>query len=341
MYKIKNTERNNEKASDFETYSLLYLLGIRSDRDQIDLVLVDCFNDVTGSDDAVSRLWDVQSKGHKSNTPLQIGEHLITLYENYLTDFPFEHLILFLETVASIHVRDSSLLIFGISNFTDESQEKVKEGLLREFARRNSILVSEISTDKVDSFIESVDFVLCTKDKIKNIKNLIEFKNKDVRSDDFFIEIFNEIRGMQSSLKNKNVENLSINTPPDILSCRKHITRNQIVTLLVNRLVGIELFSNHGIPIDFIPFVDGMDREDIRDLVQNCVAAICRTFFDKNNKINVWRFLEAAIKPLMKDSTLGIEEVVGQISEQTLRSVPTLDNTSTRFLVARIKDGLQ
>jgi len=341
MYKIKNTERNNEKASDFETFSMLYLLGIRSDRDQIDLVLVDCFNDVTGSDDVVSRLWDVQSKGHKSNTPLKIGEHLITLYENYLTAFPFKHLILFLETVASIHVLDSNLVIFGIRNFTDESQDKVKEGLLREFARRNSILVSEIPTDKVDSFLESVEFVLCTKDKIQNIKNLIDFKNKDVRGDDFFIEIFNEIRGLQSKLKNTNVEYSVLNAPSDVLSFRKYITRNQIVTLLVNRLVGIELFSNHGIPIDFIPYVEGMDREDIKDLIQNCVAAICRTFFDKNNKVNVWRFLEATIKFLMKDSTLGVEEVVGQIPEQALRSVPTLDSTSTRFLVARIKDGLQ
>ena len=341
MYKIKNTERNNEKASDFETFSMLYLLGIRSDRDQIDLVLVDCFNDVTGSDNAVSRLWDVQSKGHKSNTPLQIGEYLVTLYENFLSDFPFKHLILFLETVADIHILDSSLQVFGIANFTDGSRRKVEEGLVREYARRSSISLSQASTEKVGAFLGGVDFVVCTKDKIANIKNLIEFKNKDVRDSDFFIEIFNEIRGMQSKLKSTNVESSELNYPTDVLSFKKHITRNQIITLLVNRLVGIELFSNHGIPIDFVPYVAGMDREDTKDITQGCVASICRTFFDKNNKVNIWRFLEAAIKVVMKDTALGVEEIAGQIPEQTLKNVPTLDPTSVKFLIARIKDGLQ
>lgn len=341
MYKIKNTERNNEKASDFETFSMLYLLGIRNDKDQIDLVLVDCFNDVTGSDDAVSRLWDVQSKAHKSNTPLQIGEHLVTLYENFLSDFPFKHLILFLETVAEIHVTDSNLGVFGIGNFSVKSRGKINEGLVREYTRRNSILPSEVSTLKVETFLGGVDFVVCTKDKVTNIKNLIEFKNKDVRDSAFFVEIFNDIRGMQSNLKNTNVESSELNNPTDVLSFRKHITRNKITTLLVNRLVGIELFSNHGIPIDFIPFVAGMDREDTKDLTQGCVAAICRTFFDKNNKVNIWHFLEAAIKVVMKDRTFGVEDIAGQIPELTIKNVPTLDSTSIRFLIARIKDGLQ
>ena len=110
MYTIKNTEKNNEKASDYETFSLLYLLGVRSDKNDIDLVLIDCFNDVTGTDENVSRLWDVQSKGHKSNTPLKVGEHLVTLYANYLSEFPFSFLILFLEIVDSIHVIDDNIV---------------------------------------------------------------------------------------------------------------------------------------------------------------------------------------------------------------------------------------
>jgi hypothetical protein len=128
---------------------------------------------------------------------------------------------------------------------------------------------------------------------------------------------------MQSKLKNTNVESSELNNPTDVLSFRKHITRNQIITLLVNRLVGIELFSNQGIPIDFIPFVVGMDREDTKDLIQSCVAAICRTFFDKNNKVNIWRFLEATIKVVMKDSTFSVDDIAGQIPEQTLKNVPT------------------
>ncbi len=189
--------------------------------------------------------------------------------------------------------------------------------------------------------LASVDFVVCTKDKISNIKNLIEFKNKDIRDNDFFIEIFNEIRGMQSKLKSTNVENSELTHPPEVLFFKKHITRSQIITLLVNRLVGVELFSNHGIPLDFIPYLADMDREDRKDLTQNCVSAICRTFFDKNNKVNIWRFLEATIKATMKDVSVSVEEIAAQIPDATLKNVPTLDQTSVMFLVARIKDGLQ
>ncbi len=44
-YTFKNTEINNKKASDFETKSLLYLIG---NKKEIEYVTFDCFNDVSG-----------------------------------------------------------------------------------------------------------------------------------------------------------------------------------------------------------------------------------------------------------------------------------------------------
>jgi hypothetical protein len=341
MYRIKNTERNSEKASDFETFSMLYLFGVREDRDKIDLVLIDCFNDVTGSDDKVSYLWDVQSKGHKRNTPLQIGKHLLTLYENFLSKFPFRHLILFLETAGDHVLLDVNLQVFGIENFTKDGRKKIRDGLVGEYSRRNSVPASQVPSEEVDSFLSNVDFVVCAKDKVKNIKNLIEFRNRDIRSNDFFVEIFNEIRGMQSKLKNTNVEDAVLHTPCDVLNFKKHISRNQVVALLVNRLVGVELFSNHGIPVDFLPYVTELDREDIKDLMLQCTSAICRTFFDKNNKVSIWLLLEEIISIVVRDASLSIEDVLGRVDKSILMAVPTLDQMSALLLIARIKDGLE
>ena len=39
MYKFLYTERNNEKATEFETKSLLYLLSMREDSNEIDTFL--------------------------------------------------------------------------------------------------------------------------------------------------------------------------------------------------------------------------------------------------------------------------------------------------------------
>ena len=45
-YIFKNTEINNEKASVFETKSLLYLIGKRNDSKEIEYVTFDCFNGI-------------------------------------------------------------------------------------------------------------------------------------------------------------------------------------------------------------------------------------------------------------------------------------------------------
>ncbi len=340
MFKIRNTERNNEKASDYETFSMLYLLGIRNDRDEIDLVLVDCFNDITGADEKVSKLWAIQSKGYKTNSPLKIGEHLATLYQNFLTDFPFANLILFLETVESQYVNDNRRNVFRFSNFTIQSKNKIRQGLLREYSRREIINIEDINEQSVTRFLDKVDFAICTKNKADHVKNLIAFKNKELRDEAFFIEIFNEIRSMQSVLKNTNVENTILLNPIDALAFNKHIYRNQIVTLLINRLVGIELFNNVSVPIDFVKYVQNENREDVKDIVQACNSSLCRTFFNKSNKVHIWRFLEITIKSILKNPQATVENILQEIPVDLRKKVNTLDEVGIKFFIARVKDGL-
>lgn len=62
MYKFKTSEQNNDKATEFETKSLLYLLTKIKERGTVDLFIIDCFNDVTGVTEHYSDSWDIQSK---------------------------------------------------------------------------------------------------------------------------------------------------------------------------------------------------------------------------------------------------------------------------------------
>ncbi|MEI8636778.1 hypothetical protein [Vibrio coralliilyticus] len=116
MYTFKNTEINNKKASDFETKSMLYLLGMREDSESIELITVDCFNDVTGIDSQFSKLWDVQSKNHSSLPPSKIGESLYTLYTNYVSNFDFYQYILFIPKLKKEYLIDDSKNIYGYNN---------------------------------------------------------------------------------------------------------------------------------------------------------------------------------------------------------------------------------
>ena len=62
VYRFETTEQNNQKANDYETKALLYLLSFRKDSKQIEVFAIDCFNDVTGCNKLYDKLWDVQSK---------------------------------------------------------------------------------------------------------------------------------------------------------------------------------------------------------------------------------------------------------------------------------------
>ena len=95
MYRIKTSERNNDKATEYETKSLLYLLTKIKGHKKIDIFIIDCFNDVTGAKSDFTESWDVQSKGVASLSPKTIGTALYTLFANYVSDIDFTHYLLF------------------------------------------------------------------------------------------------------------------------------------------------------------------------------------------------------------------------------------------------------
>lgn len=191
MYKFCSTERNNGKANEYETKAMLYLLSYRKDSDEIDTFLVDCFNDVTGTNIGVTKLWDVQSKNVKSLYPTTIGVALITLFQNYISNIGFEHYILFMPKLKEMYLQDETLTTYTINNFLNKHRGKVSEGLKKEYLRRNSKDANQIEIEK---FLKMVHFVVASEDKVEYIKNIIKFKNIITIEDKFFVCIFNEIR---------------------------------------------------------------------------------------------------------------------------------------------------
>lgn len=78
MYKFKTSEQNNDKATEFETKSLLYLVTKIKGHRGISLFIIDCFNDVIGVFEDYSDSWDIQSKNVASLTPRTIGKALLS-----------------------------------------------------------------------------------------------------------------------------------------------------------------------------------------------------------------------------------------------------------------------
>ncbi len=111
VYVFDTSEATTSSGNRAETKSLLHLLCFDEDKDDIDAFAIDCFNDVTGMNNFSTHLYDVQSKATKKTSPKEIGRDLVTLFKNYISEFPhyFKSYTLFVDGVSSTVLTDKTL----------------------------------------------------------------------------------------------------------------------------------------------------------------------------------------------------------------------------------------
>ncbi|MFA6897481.1 MAG: hypothetical protein WCQ96_04325 [Patescibacteria group bacterium] len=336
IYTFTNTERNNKKATEFETKSLLYLVGFRKDRDQVDLFTIDCFNDVTGIDKSYNKLWDIQSKNYSKFYPKQIGEFLFTLYKNHISGFSFCCLILFVPKLNKEYLIQESLDEFGIDNFQEETKLKIKDGLIDKV--KNNI--GRVNKKDVESFFKKIIFVQDSKDISDYIKRITKFKDRKIRDNDFYQNIFEEIRNVQSSKKNSCIENEQIEKIEDVLKFNRHLFKKEIYTLIINRILGCDVFEYKSIPISFKNETDDLDTEATKDLIQDCKANLARAFFNKNSNPEFWKVLEFVINQFDIDPKADIYKVHSELERNINIKSRHLDRISLLFIISIIKDHI-
>ena len=287
MYQFTTTERNNEKASEYETKAMLYLFGCRKDSKNMDVFIIDCFNDVSGANRDVNRLWDVQSKGVKSLNPKKIGEALVTLFQNYCSDIEFEHYILFMPKLKEMYLNNEDRTYFQIDNFKLQYIDKIKQGLKSEYERRNSLEPQE--TD-LDNFLQMVEFVIAEEQKQGYIKRITSFRSSLRLEEAFYDALFEDIRNQQTILKTKNIDGYQIMNAVEVLQYEKLLWKKEIDELVINRILGMDLFNSRQVPNSFIDEIALLDAEERKDVIQECQSDIARLLFDKNGRHIFWRF---------------------------------------------------
>ncbi len=336
MYQFKNTEINNKKASEFETKSLLYLIGMRSDSDEIDVITVDCFNDVTGANQGFTKLWDVQSKNHKSLPPSKIGESLVTLYDNFISTIDFTSYILFIPKLKRDYLVNPALNVYGYENINTKQQGGIKKKLIDKINGGKQSGRPPLLTE----FLSKVTFIEDNKKISTYVKRITKFRNKRIISDDLYESIFNEVRDVQTALKNSHIENRSISHPIEVLDFKRHITKKEISTLLISRLVGVELFSFSAVPFPFLAEIKELDMESAKDLVQECNENLSRAFFDKNGCRNFWKvseFIFVHIRSNLKDN---LYEVYDALCSSINITTNYLTRDTVLFMISLVMTGL-
>lgn len=310
---------------------------MRADRDEIENLTIDCFNDVTGANENCSKLWDVQSKNHKNLPPSKIGGSLLTLYDNFISDFNFSSYILFVPKLNRDYLIDTSSNVYGYDNINDKQKQGIEKKLLDKIA-----IKGDGKPPLFDDFLNHITFVEDNKKISTYIKSIACFKNKKLVSEELYLSIFNEIRDAQTALKNSYIENETIIEPREVLKYQRHITKRKINTLLISRLVGVEIFEAFGfVPIPFLPVVEKLDAESTKDLLQECKENLSKAFFDKNGCLNFWRVSEFIIQYVRANLNDNIHQVYQALLSSTKIKTSYLTEETVLYMISLVKTGIE
>lgn len=338
-YTFKNTEINNKKASDFETKSLLYLIGKRKDSKDVEYIAFDCFNDVSGINKMSNKIWDIQSKNEKSLNPKKIGKYFFTLFDNYISSFDFKEFIFFCPVLNENYKIDENKNIYGVENIAAKTLVRIKNGLNEEIIRVKG--VANNYSKEQDDFLEKVIIVEDTELDNEYIKSVTKFKKTEIKTDAFYQSVFQDLRDIQSAKKNSYIENSVISKIQDVLRFNRHLFTKDIEVLVVSRIIGCEIFDYKSIPLYFSSLIDGLDLEDKKDIIQECNSNLSRAFFNKNSNRVFWEVCEMIIEYMELNNTLDVKEVFETLFKGYVFKISYLTPITIKYLIAITIEGKQ
>ena len=337
-YTFKNTEINNEKANDFETKSLLYLIGKRKDSKKVEYVTFDCFNDINGINKKLDEIWDIQSKNEKKLNPKKIGKYLFTLFDNYLSPFTFKEFIFFCPILDSNYKKNNTVNIYNLDNIEHKTFERIKIGITEEVLRVKGS--TQNYTSKIKTFLDKVVIVEDNNTKSEYIESVTKFKNTNIKTTEFYNDVFNDIRKIQTDKKNSFIENETIQQIKDVLNFQRHLSTKEIETLIISRIIGFEVFDNIlYIPFCFNPMVNHLDQDDLKDLLQECNSNLSRAFFNKNSNRIFWNVCESIITYLTQNSNNNPGDIYNKIFSEKRIGTSYLTEITLKFLISIIIEG--
>lgn len=343
-YTIRSTEKLSKSGADAETKALLYLMSFYQDCDKIYYFIVDLFNDLTGMDKSADHLWDVQSKAKKTSGPGEIGQSLITLFKNYMSEFDFTAYILFIGGVPEGLRKNNSLNVFGVENICDKSVKRIKAGLIKEGKKKTYIDDSLLVDDKITEFLSKITIVVDDgKQPSEYVKAIIQKYPKIIPNDEVLTAIFNEIRSKQAGKKYINVvEGEVIDTADRALEFCRHLTSNEIHLMVLNRLINSNPLIK-AMPIAFNEIYNQWPPEERQQKLDECKSTLCCALFNKSAKDAFWYIFENIYLIVSKNKNISIQEVYIKLKKirNCLTRHPDFDVLSIKYLIALIIDGVQ
>ena len=343
MYKITSTEERNEKATDFETKSMLYMMNYYSNADKVEWFVIDFFNDVTGVDSLCSECFDIQSKGVKDISPMQLGRYLVTLFKNYLSEFNFADFILFAESVSTTILNDiGDNKIFTIHDLSEKVKDSIAQGLKDEANNKNYIDSLKVTDENVSDFLVKVTFVIDSHTKEQYIKDAVKLSSSAIVDDKTLRKIFKDIRDKQSNKKNNNVEGKLLTSIGGFHIYDKYLKKESIQDFIMNTICfKSALLDFKSTPRSFQKILSTYEETIEDEVLEECQNSIFRLLHDKNNISAYWDLFSEVVKIIKMNPNDSIDDLYNKIDSDLVRSVHHLNIISCKYYIALIKERIQ
>ena len=193
----------------------------------------------------------------------------------------------------------------------------------------------------MSSFLQTVCFVVDTKQPQDYVRAIIQDHSAIIPDDDTLISIFDEIKQKQSSKKDASkVEGVTIDSPDESLSYYRHLTSNEIKMLTLQRILHKNPLEK-GIPVSFIAIIANSPQKGKEEICDQCQAALCRALFNPNTAQEFWELFESVYRLICNNPDDDVQEIYRKIDGTIKNSIPDFDTLSMKYFIATIKDGIR
>lgn len=156
----------------------------------------------------------------------------------------------------------------------------------------------------------------------------------------FYDAVFDDIRNQQTILKTKNIDGYQIMNAAEVLQYEKLLWKKEIDALVINRILGMDLFNSRQVPNLFIDEIALLDAEERKDVIQECQSDIAKLLFDKNGRHTFWRFFGRLLSYADAIRIESPRKIAEQMRRDNVMIPKTLSHKSVVYLISALKEGL-
>ena len=169
----------------------------------------------------------------------------------------------------------------------------------------------------------------------------MDLKKAFQKDDEFFDSIFDDIRDKQSALKNVSIHAKEIKDVKEVLNFKKFLRKQDIEMLIVDRIVGTNIFKNRRVPIGFIQFIEGFNQDEIRDVIQQCDSEVSLMLFNNSDKKNFWIFFEKVYYLIKNNMYSDINSIYYKVKNEQIVKNEVLSEVGTKYFISLIEEGIK